>query len=149
MTQPHHIIAIAREMLGVRFAHQGRNAAEGLDCLGFLLVVAERAGIRFHGKSPWVHDRRDYGAKPDTLVLQSALARALTPVDKKDTQLADILLLYVANRPQHLALITDYKNTEFGMIHAYAPARKVVEHHLDARWQQAIARVYRLPIFIA
>ena len=31
------------------------------------------------------------------------------------------------------------------MIHAYAPARKVVEHRYDSAWQKATQAVYRLP----
>ena len=140
------LIAIARGMLGVRFLHQGRHAKEGLDCLGFLLAVADRAGITFDAQSPYAYDRSDYGARPDTVMLRQSLVAILTPADTM--QLADILLLRVDGRAQHLAMVTDYPGTDdFGMIHAYAPARKVVEHRLDAQWQSAIAGIYRLPVF--
>ena len=41
------IIAQARTLIGVRFLHQGRDAAHGVDCLGLLLVVAAKLDIRF------------------------------------------------------------------------------------------------------
>lgn len=140
MTTRNEIVAIARGFLGVRFAHQGRRREAGLDCLGFLLAVAEEARLELRGVSPCAYDRRDYGARPDTAWLQQQLATLLVPVSPAHSMPADILLLRIDGRPQHLALVSDH-----GIIHAYAPARKVVEHRLDERWKRAIAGVYRLP----
>jgi hypothetical protein len=129
------IVAIARGYLGVRFSHQGRVRKEGLDCLGFLLAVA--------------YDRRDYGARPDTEFLQGKLGTLLQAIPTQELGVADILLLRIDGRPQHLAMVSDYPEAdEYGIIHAYAPARKVVEHRLDTAWKQAIFGVYRLPILL-
>lgn len=138
------IVACARAHAGVRFAHQGRHAATGLDCLGLLLVAAEAAGVRLQGLPPIALDDRQYGARPDTDYLQRMLARHLQPV--AHPEFGDVLLLRVEGRPQHLALVTDYPaQGELGMIHAYAIARRVVEHRLDEAWRANIAQVYRLP----
>ncbi len=144
MDQRAQIVACARAHLGVRFAHQGRHAATGLDCLGLLLVSAEAAGLSLRGLCPASLDDRQYGARPDTNYLQAMLGQHLLPVQQP--AFGDVLLLRVEGRPQHLALVTDYPaEGELGMIHAYAIARRVVEHRLDAVWRANIAQVYRLP----
>ncbi len=144
MTTPHDIVAIARGLVGVRFAHQGRCPDQGLDCLGFLLAVARQAKLMLRGVYPETYDRRDYGARPDTEFLECRLKTLLTPVTHMGV--ADILLLRVDGRAQHLAMVSDYPEPDaWGIIHAYAPARKVVEHRLDRWWQSAIAGIYRLP----
>lgn len=144
MDQRAKIVACARAHLGVRFAHQGRHAATGLDCLGLLLVSAEAAGVSLRGLRPACLDDRQYGTRPDTDYLQAMLGQHLLPV--KQPEFGDVLLLRVEGRPQHLALVTDYPaEGELGMIHAYAIARRVVEHRLNAVWRANIAQVYRLP----
>lgn len=143
MTSPQHIVAAARRFLGVRFAHQGRSAA-GLDCLGLLLLSAQQAGLTFGGVGALALETPDYGARPDTQLLQARLLEHLLPV--RTAQPADILLLAIEGRPQHLALVSDYPQAgELGMIHAYALARAVVEHRYDAQWRQATRRIFRLP----
>lgn len=144
MDQRDHFVACARSFLGVRFAHQGRNPASGLDCLGLLIATAEKAGISIDGFPPRMLDDRQYGHRPDTEYLQETLARYLQPV--ATAEIGDVLLLRIHGRPQHLALVSDYPAVgEYGMIHAYAAARKVVEHRLDALWRQQIHCIYRLP----
>ncbi|MEJ0009871.1 MAG: NlpC/P60 family protein [Alphaproteobacteria bacterium] len=146
MTTSDEIVAIARGFLGVRFAHQGRCGKSGLDCLGLLFAVASRAGITLRGRPALCHDRRDYGSRPDTDFLRAQLAYFLTPVAADGLRAGDVLLLNIRGRAQHLALVADYPGEgEWGMIHAYAVARKVVEHRLDEVWRERIAGVYRLP----
>ncbi len=145
MTTRETVVAEARALLGVRFAHQGRHAAHGLDCLGLLMVVAERAGLRFGAVLPGALDQRDYGSRPDAVMLKARLDQWLMP-RKGTAQPGDVLLLDIQGEPQHLALVSDYPLAgEVGMIHAYAPARKVVEHRYDAHWRQVTRMVYRLP----
>ncbi len=144
MTTRDAVVARARGLLGVRFIHQGRDATHGLDCLGLLMVVSQGCGIRFGEVMPMALDRRDYGSRPDAVMLEARLRQWLMPV--ADMQAADVLLLRVQGAPQHLALVSDYpQEGTFGMIHAYAPARKVVEHRYDARWQDATQGVFRIP----
>ena len=140
---PKILVAAARGFLGVRFKHQGRDAAEGLDCLGLLLAVAHEVGLH-------VEDERRYGSKPDTEFLQQRLEAYLSRITSHESRITtgDILLLAIDGRPQHLAMVTDYPVAgEWGIIHAYAPARKVVEHRLSNDWKQKIAGVYVIPAY--
>jgi hypothetical protein len=150
MTKASGLIACARGYVGVRFAHQGRAKQTGVDCLGLLIAVAEEAGLCFDGMPPSALDRTDYGTYPDAEFLRARLEYFLAPVPFDEVREGDVLLLAIDGRAQHLALVTDYPVAgELGMIHAYAPARKVIEHRLDESWRKAIVGVYRLPLTVA
>ena len=144
MTTRDAVVARARELLGVRFRHQGRSARHGLDCLGLLMVVAEGCGIRFDELAPSALDRTDYGSRPDAALLEALLTQWLQPVAQ--VRPGDVLLLRVQGAPQHLALVTDYPQAgALGMIHAYAPARMVVEHRYDKAWQATTHGAFSIP----
>lgn len=145
MTTRDRVIAEARALLGVRFRHQGRHAVHGLDCLGLLLVVAERSGLTIAGQPARALDACDYGSRPDAMRLQATLEQALC-LRTGSAQPGDVLLLKIQGAPQHLALVSDYPQPgALGMIHAYALARRVVEHRYDDAWQQATHAIYYFP----
>ncbi|MFZ4541774.1 MAG: hypothetical protein ACOYNL_08215 [Rickettsiales bacterium] len=67
-------------------------------------------------------------------------------IDVVELMVADIVLLKIEGLPQHLALIRDYTMAcELGMVHAYVPARGVVEHRYGLQWRRNTYRAYRLP----
>ena len=138
------IVEQARGLLGVKFHHQGRSRATGVDCLGLLVLVAQALQLTFEGAPLHARDRTDYGHNPDVGYLRSALERYLTKVDADAMQPGDVGLFLVDKRPQHLAIISDYPvGGEYGMIHAYAPLRKVVEHRMDEAWRERLVAIYR------
>ena len=131
--QPPASIAAARQCLGTPFHHQGRAPKVGLDCIGLIIVASEAAGIA-------VHDRTDYGRRPDGKSLVEALiAHGGVPVD--DISAGDILLFRYDGQPQHVALATG-KET---MIHSFAPAGQVVETLIGTYWRRRLVGVYRFP----
>lgn len=145
MTNACDVIACARQFSGVRFMHQGRSAA-GLDCLGLLILTARTLGLRFGDDAVDTLDIPTYGARPDVLLLKQKLDTHLNPIPLDTVREADVVVLKVDGLPQHLALITDYPmQGELGMIHAYAPARQVVEHRYDTQWRRQSYLAYRLP----
>lgn len=143
------IVAAARGWLGTRFHHQGRlkktaTHKGGVDCLGLLIGVAKEIDLRLSDGAPAIMlDRTDYTHHPDTGYLQSQLRRALVSIPIGGIEPGNILLLSVDHSPQHLAIISTLP-PGMGIIHAYAPARAVVEHALDESWRRRIAAAYRL-----
>lgn len=141
---PHPIVIEARRWLGTRFRHQGRRRASahdpgGVDCLGLLIGVAEALTLQDrHGALLSRADEVSYGHLPDGARLAERLGELLLPVERMRE--GDILLFRLDGNPQHLAIVSDY-----GIIHAYAPARRVVEHRLDAAWEEKIAGIFRVP----
>ncbi len=145
MTVQECVVAAARGWLGTRFHHQGRirktaTHKGGVDCLGLLIGVAIECGLLSRLGTPLQHhDELDYPHYPDSVHLQEVLGNLLYPVDVSAVSAGDVVLMNIDSNPQHLAIAT---NT--GIIHAYAPARAVVEHALDAWWRERIVAVYRL-----
>ncbi|MBI1274214.1 MAG: peptidase P60 [Alphaproteobacteria bacterium] len=128
------VIAAARACAGTPFHHQGRAPGAGLDCIG-LVVVALRAA----GKD--VRDRTNYGRRPDGRGLVAALeSHGFAPRADKNAQAGDILLFRFDSQPQHVALATG----PGGMLHAYAPAGKVVEVTLSPAWRSRLLGVWSL-----
>lgn len=139
------IVACARMRVGKPFAHQGRGE-QGLDCLGLLLDIAHELRLPLRNGAAIPNDIPTYGARPDALLLKARLDEVLEPVMVDALHPADIVLLKVDGSPRHLAILSDYPmHGELGMIHAYAPARQVIEHRYDAYWRAQTYAAYRLP----
>lgn len=150
-TDPDHIVRAARGWIGTAFHHQGRlkasgNSRGGVDCLGLLIGVAKELGLRDKQGEAflWQRDRVDYGHLPDADALHSALCHSLHTVEPKDWAEGDVLLMQIDRAPQHLGILSYWPEGGWGVIHALASARKVVEHPLDSSWQQKIVQVFRV-----
>lgn len=136
------IVAEAREWLGTRWQHQASVKGLAADCIGLVRGVALNLGLLNDPEQlrPWM----DYGRIPDGAKLRQGLDRFMQPVDPAQSMLGDVLLMRFERQPQHVAIVTDV-----GIIHAYAAARRVVEHGLDAQWRSRIVGAYRWPGVVA
>ena len=125
------LVAAARACLGTPFHHQGRLPGIGLDCIGLIVVALRAVG--------WtVVDRCDYARRPDGSSLAAALmahgaVRVDTPLP------GDVLLFAFDGQPQHVALLS----APDCIIHAYAPAGKVVEVGLNGSWRRRLVSAWR------
>ena len=142
------VVACARSWLGTRFHHQGRlkkteRHKGGVDCLGLLVGVAGELGLRDRNGRAFIEaDSRDYCHLPDVVKLKTTLLTVLDDVAVAAMQRGDVLLMTIDGRAQHLGIVSNY-GCDLGIIHAYAPARAVVEHALDAWWRERIVAVFR------
>lgn len=125
------VVVAARKYLDVRWKHQGRNPASGLDCLGLIVQVAKDLGVK-------PQDATDYTRTPDARRLMAELESQLLRVSQY--QIGDILLMRMGTNPQHLCIVTDK-----GIIHAHANVRRVVEHGLDENWGSKIVCAFAIP----
>lgn len=128
MTTRQQIVDESRTHLGVRWVHQGRSRA-GVDCIGLVIRVAHALGLS-------TFDIADYSRQPDPSMMRRLLGEHMEPVSQP--QIGDVLLMKFEREPQHVAIVTDR-----GIIHAYAQARRVVEHRLDSLWKSRIVRAYQ------
>ncbi len=140
MTSASHIVALARETLGTRYAHQGRVNGLALDCAGVPVHVATRLGIE-------LTDYTRYGRLPVPAEMRAALDAHLTRVAKVDMQIGDVVWMRFQAEPQHLGIVGDYRHGGLSLIHAYngSGLRKVVEHRIDEQWLARIVAVWRYP----
>lgn len=125
------MVAAARACLGTPFHHQGRKPGVGLDCIGLIIMALQAAG--------WpVNDRLDYAPRPDGCSLRQAL-KDHGAVEVAPFAAGDVLLFRYDHQPQHVALATGADT----MIHAFAPAGRVVETSLGAYWRRRLLGAYR------
>ncbi len=117
------IVVEARKFLGVPFLHQGRTE-HGLDCVGLVVVVANRLGIS--GR-----DFVAYGRRPNGLQFVREFVKAgLTRLPVSNRLPGHLIIIPETTYPCHVGIITG----EFSIIHAHAPDKKVVETTLTDDW---------------
>ncbi len=129
------VVDAAREYLGVRWVHQGRQRKRGLDCLGLIVVVAEDLGYK-------PQDYLAYNREPDPLLLQELVNQQFIKVDR-EPEAGDMVLIHFHARrksPYHFGIISE-KGT---LIHGHGPSRKVVEQPVRMYADQ-IHSVYEFP----
>jgi len=117
----------ARRWLGTPFRHRGRLKGVGVDCLGLAVGVAEALGLP-------VIDSLDYPRRPDAETLRAGLAAQLQRLEPEAARPGDLLRLAVNGKATHLGILSRLADGRPGLIHAYAPCRKVVEHGWDGQW---------------
>jgi hypothetical protein len=139
MTDRSAIVQAARALIGTPWRHLGRDGACGVDCIGFAIECALGAGCI--GEPPAV------GAYPRLADPQELLRWCdahLAPVAKAQAREGDLAVLRVRGSA-HVGILGPLRNGRRTLIHAYAEARRVVEHELDDRWMGWIIATYRLP----
>jgi cell wall-associated NlpC family hydrolase len=143
------IIAEARSWIGTRFHHQGRvkinaDSKGGCDCIGLIIGVACALDLKFNGKLLSEVDSKNYSKTPDGTSLKNALDLHFKPTEIDAARGGDVLLMRIDERPQHVALIGNYKDGGLSLIHSFAQARGVVEHACDDYWCSRIVAAYSL-----
>lgn len=131
MNKVEQMIEAARACEGTPFHHQGRAKGLGLDCIGLIVHALRAVGVE-------VADRTDYRPRPDGTSLIAALqAHGATRVAAIEA--GDVLVFRYDQQPQHVALAVSSER----MIHAFAPAGKVVESEIGAYWRRRLVAVFR------
>jgi cell wall-associated NlpC family hydrolase len=136
------IVAIARELLGTRYAHQGRLSGVAVDCAGVPVHVWNRLGLPLAADHPV-----NYGRLPVPNEMRAQLDKHLVRVARADMQVGDVAWIKFQQEPQHLAIVGDYRYGGFSLIHSYngSGLMEVVEHRLDETWAKRIVAVWRFP----
>ena len=134
----HLIVAAAQSWVGVPWRHQGRSR-DGVDCLGFLIVVARDLGLD-RGIDLDAPAFRAYRRLPPAGLggkLAEHLDRAsvITPGHVGLFALAE-------TEPAHVAIFAPGHGTGLDLIHAYAPAKAVVRHRYSEDWRQNLRALF-------
>lgn len=142
------VVDTARNWLGTAFHHQGRLQKNkyhqgGCDCIGLIMGVADSLSLYSKkGVLLKAYDENFYHRMPDGKRLANELETHLHKVDT--IELADILLFAFDHQPQHVGMVSYHAGENITMIHSYLKAKKVVEHRLDASWNDKLVGIYRL-----
>lgn len=145
------IVATARSFIGVPFLHQGRSKQFGIDCIGLPIMVGVELGYGVRMETMGMPVRRcNYSQWPQDCEVLFGMRHWLREIPLGSERPGDVLCLWQAPTRVtppvacHAAIVTDLPSG-LGMIHAYSPNKKVIEHGLDVAWQCKIAGVFLFP----
>ena len=130
MTDREEIVAAARSWIGVRWQHQGRSRAGGIDCVGLLVVVAHSLGIA-------ITDSAGYRRRQDGRQLLFQLECQLDKKFVTDWKEGDIAVFEESAFPIHVGFLAGQVGAGT-VIHAHARRRQVIEEPL-AQYGQPFA----------
>lgn len=141
MTTAAEVIAAARGWIGTPFHHLGRLKGVGVDCAGLVIGVARDLGLIAPDFDIPVYSRR-----PDGHSMLAWCDQYMHRVDQM--QIGNVIVVIVDKDPQHLGIVTDHRNSGFGIIHAASRSDgtgSVIETRLMFSRAMRFVRAYRLP----
>ena len=131
------IFLAARSWVGTKWQHQQRLKGVACDCAGLVIGVAKDV-FGIEAEVP------NYGREPHNDQMRQLCERYLVPAAQRAFLPGDVLLMTWDREPHHMGIVSVI-NGEFGLIHAYAQARKVVEHGFDPKWLGRVVAAYSFP----
>jgi cell wall-associated NlpC family hydrolase len=138
MTGPERVVAHARQMLDVRWRHQGRKAW-AVDCLGLVELCLITAGWPGSAQTP-----ARYGREPWDDQLRRGLQAHFGDPVTEEWKPGDVpLFRWGKGEPSHVGILCDYRYGGVSIIHASALAKKVIETSLSGRLRECVIEVYR------
>ena len=132
------VVAAARGWLGTRWQHQASVKGVACDCVGLVAGVARELGL-LHADLP------PYERTADGATLTRLCAQHMRGVPLPSLQPGHVAVLRFEAYPTHLAVVGDYAHGGLSLIHASAPARRVIEHRLDDVWWFRLVTGFELP----
>lgn len=135
------VVAEARTWVGTRWHHQGALKGIGCDCIGLVAGVAHELGMPEADR--WLADYRRlaYTRAPDPVMLTAAAQEYLAEIGFEELAPGDVALFRIGLRPQHFGIVTALAPR--GLVHAYAPSRRVVENTFEGQWAAACCGAFR------
>lgn len=135
------VVAEARSWKNTPFLHQGRLKGLGVDCAGFIALVAQNVGLT------QVNIPHDYKPQEDGTAMMQMLSEHLDFILTQDVRPGDVLALCdealrFPDIPRHLAFVTEIRDTTMFIIHA--SERGVKEHRTNGHWLSRIHSCWRI-----
>jgi cell wall-associated NlpC family hydrolase len=127
------IVAEARKWLDTPFHHNGRVLGAGVDCYGVVEMVGRALGVE-------IPPNIRYSRIPDESELLHYMNTYAVLVPRDQATEGDIAIIPHQGAMRHMGILTDK-----GILHAWEPAGRVVEHSIDKGWARLIRRVYAYP----
>jgi cell wall-associated NlpC family hydrolase len=125
MQQPDNerIVDAALGMVGWPYRHAGRNEY-GIDCVGLIILAAHKCGFTNY-------DTVNYPKRPVAADLRREMRNHMRRVPDSEMRSGDVVEIVFSGHLCHVGII-NYRGREPNIIHAYAPARKVIEQTLSS-----------------
>lgn len=122
----------ARELVGIKWIHQGRDPSLGLDCVGLAIECAKAVDINVD--APYDYPRLE----PQESLLKYVLMHCEC-IGDVEMEPGDLIVMAWANAPSHLAI---YVGDDW-MVHAYE-RYGVCYQQMIPYWKRKVDNVYRL-----
>ena len=119
-----NVIRVARTFIGTKYHHHGMVKGVGVDCATFLLLTFKEAVAIPATTEVGKYSNQWHLHNIDPLYEKALMAVGGKPLDEA-SGIADIILYFQGKQFAHGAIITQLDPLR--IIHAYAPARCVVE----------------------
>lgn len=135
------IVTEARSWRNTPFLHQGRLKGLGVDCAGFVAMVAQNVGLTE------VEIPHDYKPREDGTAMMAMLSQHLDFIPTSEARPGDVLalcdeMLREPDIPRHLAFVTEVRETTTIIVHA--SKHGVREHRIDSAWRRRIHSAWRI-----
>lgn len=89
-------------------------------------------------------DHPGYARIADGNTLLRELERRLQKKKVRDMRPGDVISLRNYTTTYHVAIVTPHAEG-LGLIHAWSPQRKVVEHRMSKRWSELVVSCFEFP----
>lgn len=125
-------IQSARELIGVKWRHQGRSPW-AVDCVGLVVLSLEMSGRK-------VSDNLHYNSSYSNADLLTEMDKRFKKVDYlRDGCIATFGA--IGKMPTHIGIIAHDRHGDLSLIHSRANS-KVMEHRMDNVWVRLKREVY-------
>jgi hypothetical protein len=129
------IVAAAKGWLNVPYKHAGRSRF-GVDCAGLIVKVAHDVGLSDY-------DSVNYPRRPVPEDFLREMRDHLVPVPVDQMGHGHVAVFREPKHPCHTGIIEVDEAGRRWVIHAYAPARKVIREPLSSAREHNVVFVFR------
>ena len=137
MSRKEEFVNIARTWIDVPYKDKGRSRY-GVDCIGLVIKSAHEVG--------WTdYDTLNYPRRPNPKDFLRELKNQLDRIPKSDISHGDIAVFAEPRHPCHTGIIDIDECGNVYVIHAYAPAKKVIREPMTSQRKERMVMAFRIP----
>jgi cell wall-associated NlpC family hydrolase len=137
--QRNQLTKSAQSWVETRYKLNGRTK-NGADCLGFILEIAKEFQIKSKSNNSYIHELCNFKYRISGFDKRLEEMLDLHLYKKEKYEQGDLVLIKVSNSPQHLAFISSVEPLK--IIHAFVPARKIIEELVTEKMQNNFYKFY-------
>lgn len=131
------IITEAKKYLGVPYKHAGRNEF-GMDCVGPIIKVG-------HNLKLFSYDTINYPKRPSGTDFIQKMGQHMQRIQVAEATHGDVIVCSEPRHPCHCGFLEISPSGQKYMIHAYAPARKVIREPITPFREARMMLAFRYP----
>ncbi len=128
----------ANTWVGVRYKDKGRDRG-GVDCAGIMIKAAQAVGLT-------TYDTTNYSRRPDPREFLREMKGHLDRILKSEIGHGDVCVFAEPSHPCHVGIVDVDAGGIVHVIHAWAPAKKVIREVLTGHRRERMLMAFRFPV---